>query len=146
MWNPYAIGANHQQGPNLIFEPLAFFSAFANEEIMWLAEELQLQRRLHRAHHQLPEKAVSWSDGQEFDCEDVVYTLNTLKELKEQVRWGKDVDAAMDNAELVDKYTAKVNLAPPRSALLLPPHLQVRHRCLHRSSAPLRGSRLDDVW
>ena len=37
LWNPYAIGANHQQGPNLIFEPLAFFSAFADETIPWLA-------------------------------------------------------------------------------------------------------------
>ena len=38
LWNPYSIGANHQQGSNLIFEPLAFYSAFADEEIMWLAE------------------------------------------------------------------------------------------------------------
>lgn len=84
LWNPYAIGANHQQGPNLIFEPLAFFSAFANETIPWLASswsynddftELTINCR----------QGVTWSDGEYFDCEDVVYTLNTLKELKEQV-------------------------------------------------------------
>ena len=37
LWNPYAIGANHQRGPNIIYEPLAFFSAFADETIPWLA-------------------------------------------------------------------------------------------------------------
>ncbi|MCE2407556.1 MAG: ABC transporter substrate-binding protein [Pseudomonadales bacterium] len=112
LWNPYAIGAHGQRGANLIFEPLAFYSAFADEEIMWLAEsysynddftELTINCR----------QGISWSDGEDFDCEDVVYTLNTLKELKHQVRWGRDVDAAMDNAELVDKYTAKVSLLRP---------------------------------
>ena len=112
LWNPYAIGANHQQGPNLIFEPLAFFSAFANEEIMWLAEDYSYNDDFTELTINCRE-GISWSDGEDFDCEDVVYTLNTLKELKEQVRWGKDVDAAMDNAELVDKYTAKVNLLRP---------------------------------
>ena len=112
LWNPYAIGANHQQGPNLIFEPLAFFSAFADEEIMWLAESYSYNDDFTELTINCRE-GITWSDGEDFDCEDVVYTLNTLKELKEQVRWGKDVDAAMDNAELVDKYTAKVNLLRP---------------------------------
>ena len=112
LWNPYAIGANHQQGPNLIFEPLAFFSAFADEEIMWLAESYSYNDDFTELTINCRE-GITWSDGEDFDCEDVVYTLNTLKELKEQVRWGTDVDAAMDNAELVDKYTAKVNLLRP---------------------------------
>ena len=112
LWNPYAIGANHQQGPNLIFEPLAFFSAFANEEIMWLAESYSFNDDFTELTINCRE-GITWSDGQDFDCEDVVYTLNTLKDLKEQVRWGSDIDAAMDNAELIDKYTAKVNLQRP---------------------------------
>ena len=37
LWNPYAIGANHQRGPYIIYEPLAFFSAFADETIPWLS-------------------------------------------------------------------------------------------------------------
>jgi hypothetical protein len=27
LWNPYAIGSNHQNGPNLIYEPLAYYGA-----------------------------------------------------------------------------------------------------------------------
>ena len=112
LWNPYAIGANHQQGPNLVFEPLAFFSAFANEEIMWLAESYSYNDDFTELTINCRE-GITWSDGQDFDCEDVVYTLNSLKELKERVRWGKDIDEAMENAELIDKYTAKVNLSRP---------------------------------
>jgi len=41
LWNPYAIGANHQVGPNIIYEPLAFYSAFADEELLWLAESYE---------------------------------------------------------------------------------------------------------
>ena len=112
LWNPYAIGANHQQGPNLIFEPLAFFSAFADETIPWLAESWDYNDDFTELTINCRE-GITWSDGEDYDCEDVVYTLNSLKELKEQVRWGTDIDAAMDNAELVDKYTAKVNLLRP---------------------------------
>ena len=41
IWNPYAIGANHQGGSMLIYEPLAFYSAFADKEYPWLAESYQ---------------------------------------------------------------------------------------------------------
>ncbi len=38
LWNGYAIGANHQTGLGIFYEPLAFYSAFADETIPWLAE------------------------------------------------------------------------------------------------------------
>jgi len=31
LWNPYSIGSNHQNGPNIIYEPLAYYSAFADK-------------------------------------------------------------------------------------------------------------------
>ena len=37
LWNAYALGANHQTGPNLTHEPLAFYSAYGNKEYLWLA-------------------------------------------------------------------------------------------------------------
>src|SRR5947208_13622646 len=37
-WNPYAIGSNHQNGPGILYEPLAYYSAFADKEYLWLAE------------------------------------------------------------------------------------------------------------
>jgi peptide/nickel transport system substrate-binding protein len=112
LWNPYAIGANHQNGPNLIYEPLAFYSAFADEELLWLAEgyeynddftELTIYTR----------QGVTWSDGVPFSAEDVAYTLNTLKVLGPEVRWGVDVQQFVKEAIVVDENTVLVELEVP---------------------------------
>src|SRR5262245_40713818 len=69
LWNPYAIGSNHQSGPGILYEPLAYYSAFADKEYLWLAErytyspdftELTITTRA----------GVTWSDGVPFSAED----------------------------------------------------------------------------
>lgn len=112
LWNPYAIGANHQSGPNIIFEPLAFFSAFGNQMIPWLAASWSWNDDYTVLTMKLRE-GINWSDGEEFNADDVVYTLNTLKELEEEVRWGTDVAKVLDNAAKVDSHTVKVTLTRP---------------------------------
>jgi len=85
LWNPYAIGSNHQNGPGIFYEPLAYYSAFADKEYLWLAEsykyspdfkELTIKTR----------SGIKWSDGTPFSADDVTYTLNSLKELGPKVR------------------------------------------------------------
>ena len=112
LWNPYAIGANHQSGPNIIFEPLAFFSAFDSKTIPWLAESWDWNGDYTELTMNL-RTGINWSDGEEFNADDIVYTLNTLKDLKEEVRWGTDIDNAMNRAEKVDSHTVKVILDRP---------------------------------
>ncbi|MCL4858991.1 MAG: ABC transporter substrate-binding protein [Caldilineaceae bacterium] len=112
LWNPYAIGANHQIGPNIIYEPLAFYSAFADKELLWLAEsysynedftELTINTR----------QGVTWSDGVPYTAEDVAFTLNSLKELGSAVRWGVDVQQFVEEAEVIDENTVLVRLTVP---------------------------------
>ena len=112
LWNPYAIGANHQRGPNVIYEPLAFYSAFADEMIPWLSSSWDWNGTFDELTINL-RKGINWSDGEEFNADDVVYTLNTLKDYAEEVRWGTDIDAVMDTAVKVDSHTVKVTLTRP---------------------------------
>lgn len=112
LWNPYAIGANHQNGANIMYEPLAFFSAFANKEVLWLAEsykynddstELTIKTR----------QGIKWSDGEPFSAEDVAYTFSSLKELGPKVRWGVDVQQFVESATAVDETTVVVKFKVP---------------------------------
>ena len=54
LWNPYAIGANHQNGPGILYEPLAYYSAFADKEHLWLAESYRYSAGLQGADDQDP--------------------------------------------------------------------------------------------
>lgn len=112
LWNPYAIGANHQTGPNVVYEPLAFFSAFGDKMTPWLATKWEFNTDSTQLTINL-RKGVKWSDGEEFNADDVVYTLNTLRDLKEAVRWGVDVASVLDRAEKTDSHTVKVFLKRP---------------------------------
>ena len=112
LWNPYSIGSNHQNGPNLIYEPLAFYSAFADKWYMWLAESYVFSPD----YMQLTIKTrpgIKWSDGVAFSAEDVAYTLNALRDLGPKVRWGVDVNQAVKEARATDANTVVVDFKIP---------------------------------
>jgi peptide/nickel transport system substrate-binding protein len=112
LWNPYAIGSNHQSGPGIFYEPLAYYSAFADKEYLWLAEsyaytpdfrELTIKTRT----------GITWSDGVPFSAEDVAYTLNSLRDLGPKVRWGVDVQQFMQEARVTGPNTVVVTFKVP---------------------------------
>ncbi len=51
--NPYATGASHQMGSAALWEPMFFYSAFADEDDSLVGDRLRVQRRLHRSDPQL---------------------------------------------------------------------------------------------
>ena len=115
LWNPYAIGANHQNGPNLIYEPLAYYSAFADKWYMWLAESYQFTPDFKQLTIKT-RQGIKWSDGTPFSAEDVAYTMNTLRDLGPKVKWGVDVNQALDEATVTDPNTVvlKFKIPSPR--------------------------------
>ena len=112
LWNPYSIGANHQNGANLIYEPLAYYSAFADKTYLWLAESYEFAPGFKRLTIKT-RPGIAWSDGAPFSAEDVAYTLNTLRDLGPKVRWGIDVQQAMEKATAADPNTVVVDFKIP---------------------------------
>ena len=112
LWNPYCIGANHQNGPNIICEPLAYYSAFADKWYMWLAEGYQFTPDFKQLTIKT-RQGINWSDGTPFGAEDVAYTFNSLRDLGPKVRWGIDVNLALDHASVEDPNTVVLNFRIP---------------------------------
>ncbi len=112
LWNPYSIGSNHQNGPNLVYEPLAYYSAFADKTYMWLAESYQFAPDFKQLTIKT-RSGITWSDGKPFSAEDVAYTLNSLRDLGPKVRWGVDVNQAVAKATATDANTVVVDFKIP---------------------------------
>ncbi len=115
LWNAYALGANHQTGPNLTHEPLAFYSAYGDKEYLWLASGYDYSPDFKQLTIKL-RSGINWSDGQPFSADDVVYTLSSLKDLGPKVRWGVDVQQAVESVAATDANTVVVKFkqAAPR--------------------------------
>jgi peptide/nickel transport system substrate-binding protein len=112
LWNAYSIGANHQNGANLIYEPLAYYSAFADKTYMWLAESYKYTPDFRQLTIKT-RSGIKWSDGPAFSAEDVAYTLNTLRDYGPKVKWGVDVQQAMEKATATDANTVVVDFKIP---------------------------------
>jgi peptide/nickel transport system substrate-binding protein len=112
LWNPYSIGANHQNGPNIIYEPLAYYSAFADKTYMWLAESYQYSPDFKQLTIKT-RPGIAWSDGKPFSAEDVAFTLNSLRDLGPKVKWGVDVQQVMKEAKAPDANTVVVDFTVP---------------------------------
>jgi peptide/nickel transport system substrate-binding protein len=112
LWNPYAIGGNHQNGANLIYEPLAYYSAFADKWYMWLAESYQFTPDFKQLTIKT-RSGIKWSDGAPFSAEDVAYTFQSLRDLGPKVKWGVDVANAVADATATDPNTVVVKFKIP---------------------------------
>jgi ABC-type transport system substrate-binding protein len=115
LWNVYAIGASTSLMNQLIFEPLAYYSVFADKEILWLAESYEYTKDFKELTIKL-RAGINWSDGKPFTADDVVYTLSTLKGLGGKVRWSAEVSQYVDAVQAVDPKTVRVTFkaAAPR--------------------------------
>jgi peptide/nickel transport system substrate-binding protein len=115
IWNPFLPAGNHQLGSLYVHEPLAFYSAFQDKEILWLAESYQFTPD----YRQLTIKTrpgITWSDGQPFSSADVEYTFQQLLKNSTKVKWGADVAEVLDSVQATDPNTTvfKFKVPAPR--------------------------------
>jgi peptide/nickel transport system substrate-binding protein len=112
LWNAYCVGSNHQNGPNLIYEPLAYYSAFGDKNYMWLAESCSYSPDFKQLTIRT-RSGIKWSDGVPFSAEDVAYTLNTLRDYGPKVKWGVDVQQVLIKATVTDPNTVVLDFKIP---------------------------------
>jgi len=111
-WNPFVPVANHQFAVGLLYEPLAFYSAFGDKEYLWLAESYKFSDDYKELTIKV-RPGIKWSDGKDFTADDVTFTLNACKQYGAKIRWGANVAQVMDKAVTVDPLTTKVTLTVP---------------------------------
>ncbi len=115
LWNPFLPTANHQLAVQMVYEPLAYYSAFTNKTTMWLAESIEYTPDFMQLTVKT-RQGIKWSDGQPFSAEDVAYTFNQLVLVGSKVKWGADVAQFLDSAKATDANTTvfKFKVPAPR--------------------------------
>ena len=111
-WNPFSPAEHTGSGIGYFYEPLVRVnrnSGFAAEP--WLAEKWEIDD----AHTELLfhlRQDVTWSDGEAFDADDVVFTLNVpLKHAESNLVLS---DRGIAKVSKVDSHTVKVVMKEPK--------------------------------
>ncbi len=115
VYNPWAgAGYTHQSGNALLWEPLFYFSLFANKEIPWLAESAAYNADFTELTIKM-RKGAEWSDGTPITAKDVVFTLEGQKK-NEKLQQHGAVAKYVKEVKATDDMTAVVtfNVPAPR--------------------------------
>jgi peptide/nickel transport system substrate-binding protein len=112
LWNPYLPANSHQDGPGILHEPLAYYSAFADEWHPWLAESWEYNEDYTELRIKTRE-GVTWSDGTPFSAEDVAYTLTAAAEFGPAIDWGPEIAKFMESAVAEDANNVLVTFKFP---------------------------------
>ena len=112
IWNIYNPGTSFQNGTVILFEPLAYYSAFNDTEYPWLAESWNYNDDFTQLTINLRE-GITWSDGEPFGAHDVVYTINHLLE-NSGINRSSQVQRDVESVEQLDDSTVVVNFQGPR--------------------------------
>jgi peptide/nickel transport system substrate-binding protein len=107
-FNPYAPDPMHGT-TRILYEPLVVFNPVeGGAPTYWLATEYAYSEDLLSLTYKLRE-GVKFSDGEDFNADDVVFTFNMIKEFPGLDRWG--ILSFTDSVEKIDDYTVTFHLS-----------------------------------
>ncbi len=109
--NPVA-GMNHQEGMCLLWDPLFYYSVFADKNLPWLAESgtynsdyTQLTLKLRNG--------IEWSDGQPITSADVKFTLDSYK-ANNKINYHGQVNDFVQSVDAPDDQTVVIHFTGPQ--------------------------------
>jgi peptide/nickel transport system substrate-binding protein len=136
-WNPLLPQARRDQGLHqAMAEPLFVLNYESGEIEPWLGEEMTSNQSLDVWTLKLRD-GVKWSDGEDFNADDVVFTVETMVKGGAEVGDITGLIAFVDSVEKIDDLTVQFNLNKPNprfqldnfavriwgSVLILPEHI-----------------------
>lgn len=112
LWNPYVPGSRRDHGfHQALMEPLFILNYETGEIEPWLGESFEANETADVWTLKLRE-GIKWSDGEDFNADDVVFTVNMILGTAELV-YSADLSQWIDSVEKVDDLTVQFNLKKP---------------------------------
>lgn len=119
LWNPHVPGARMEHGYHqAILEPLFILNYQTGEFEPWLGESFEPNESLDVWTLTLRD-GVTWQDGEAFNADDVVFTVNMMKESAPELAYSAGLDQWIDSVEKLDDLTVQFNLTAPNPRFLL---------------------------
>jgi len=113
LWNQFVPGARRDQGYHqALAEPLFILNYETGEIEPWLGESMTSNDALDVWTLTLRD-GVTWSDGEAFNADDVVFTVNMLLDNAPELTDSAALAQWIDSVEKVDDLTVQFNLTQP---------------------------------
>lgn len=113
LWNPFVPGNRRDQGfHQAMIEPLFILNYETGEFIPWLGESFEANETNDQWTLKLRE-GVKWSDGEDFNADDVVFTVNMLLDNAPELSDSAALDSWIESVEKTDDLTVVFNLKKP---------------------------------
>ena len=111
--NPWAVpGYTHQEGNNLMFEPLQYYAIFASKYVPWLAESCEYTSKDFTSLEIKLNPKAKWNDGTPVTADDVVYTFEGQMK-NDKLPYHADFVQYVDTVTAKDKETVEVKFKIP---------------------------------
>lgn len=111
--SPWAVpGYTHQEGNNLMWEPLSYYGIFKSQEIPWLADSMEYTKDDFTQLTIKVNKDAKWSDGVAVTADDVVYTFEGQLN-NDKLPYHSSFAQYVDKINKVDDLTVVVDFKIP---------------------------------